>query len=715
MQTQEPTPVGAAVAPSLVGEILRAPGRPLDAATRLGMESRFGHQFGHVSPRRPGGEALLHGGLRIGRPGDSFEREADSFAERNGQSPPSRNDAVGVERSDLKAMGHGVDFSRIRIHADGRAAAAAQSLGAAAFTAGRDIVFGGGRYAPETPEGRRLLAHELMHSVQQDTVGVATPALQRQAISYDPTAITIPPLPVGFTLVAAQNLVDKAKKEKPPKLTSASVKGVTAASNEEIYLNYIIAQVATADNWGTEHDLIAPIGWPAKAGGAAPVGKVTVTITSAGAATAELLSAGAVPTPTTYKDAASAIAALKTTYGISKVATANWKPGDLNKVVAAFAFVPAGDRAALKGLELIRVDSLGGDTAGEFDYKQSVKDTTVINTATLTLAEKAFEGDPVSFVGDASKASPASYETIIHEVAHAVEKKAMLDATHAQHQAMAKSNEASNQVTAAFGVLDPLQKERVKIANEFNAAPTAAAQAKIKPRLDAAKQKEAPALKKFEAAEAAKATARQEADDKKKLAEATLLSAASTAALQTDSQAKKTNFDTALATAQTAAGKFVAADSTAAASFIQAISDATKAISAYVTAAAVDGADVDAEDEKVLKAFEKRDAESTALLKAAPKNPAPGAFGAAVIAQDAWFTAERTQAHANRRTARLQKFVDFVTANNISPFTPYAKKNWPFKPAEFYAEAYSLWRTDPLYLRTNAKVLFDWFEKGSYL
>lgn len=716
MQTREATPAGAAVAPSLVGEILRAPGRPLDAATRLGMESRFGLHFGHVSPQRPGGEALLQGGMRIGRPGDSFEREAASFAERNAQSPSSHSEVVGVERRDPNATSHyGVDFSRIRIHADGRAADAAQSLGAAAFTAGRDIVFGGGRYAPETPEGRRLLAHELMHSVQQETVGAATPALQRQAISYDPTAITIPPLPVGFTLVDSQNLVDKAKKEKPPKLTSASVKGVTASSNEEIYLHYIIAQVAMADNWGTEHDLIAPIGWPATAGGKVPVGKVTVTITNAGAVTAELLSAGAVPTPTTHKTAAAAITKLKT-FGISKVTsdTATWSLDDLNKVVAAFGFVK-GDKTALTGVELIRVDSLGGDTAGEFNQEQSVTGTTVVNNATLKLANKAFEGDPVRFVGDASKASPASYETIVHEVAHAIEKRARRDAVQAHNQAIAKSNEAINKQNAVVNVLNPLVDASNKLVDEFNNATTAAERAKIKPKLDAAKAKVAAAQKKFAAAEAVSTTAKQEAEDKKKLAEATLLSAASTAALQTDSQAKKTNFDTALATAQTAASKFVAADATAAASFIQAISDATKAISDYVTAAAVDGADVDAEDQKVLKAFEKRDAESTALLKAAPKNPAPGAFGATVTAQDTWFTAERTQAHAQKRTARLQKFVEFVTTNSISPFTPYAKKNWPFKPGEFYAEAYSLWRTDPVYLKTNAQLLFDWFEKGSYL
>src|SRR5438270_13216460 len=61
----------------------------------------------------------------------------------------------------------GHDFSRVRVHADGRAAESAQSVNALAYTVGQDVVFGGGQYEPETMEGKKLLAHELTHVVQQ--------------------------------------------------------------------------------------------------------------------------------------------------------------------------------------------------------------------------------------------------------------------------------------------------------------------------------------------------------------------------------------------------------------------------------------------------------------------------------------------------------------------------------------------------------------------
>lgn len=61
----------------------------------------------------------------------------------------------------------GQDFSQVRVHTDAKAAESAWAVNALAYTAGRDIVFGTGRYAPATSEGRRLLAHELTHVVQQ--------------------------------------------------------------------------------------------------------------------------------------------------------------------------------------------------------------------------------------------------------------------------------------------------------------------------------------------------------------------------------------------------------------------------------------------------------------------------------------------------------------------------------------------------------------------
>jgi hypothetical protein len=73
---------------------------------------------------------------------------------------------AGARRS-LEAR-FGRDFSHVRVHDDARAAATASSIDAAAFTVGEDIAFAPGRYDPSSDEGRRLLAHELAHVVQQD-------------------------------------------------------------------------------------------------------------------------------------------------------------------------------------------------------------------------------------------------------------------------------------------------------------------------------------------------------------------------------------------------------------------------------------------------------------------------------------------------------------------------------------------------------------------
>ena len=98
------------VATPLVHEALAGPGQPLEASTRVFMESRFGH-----------------------------------------------------------------DFSGVRVHTDRRAAESARSIDALAYTVGSHVVFGAGQFTPDTLAGRRLLAHELTHVVQQ------APDIRRQA------------------------------------------------------------------------------------------------------------------------------------------------------------------------------------------------------------------------------------------------------------------------------------------------------------------------------------------------------------------------------------------------------------------------------------------------------------------------------------------------------------------------------------------------------
>ena len=148
--------------------------------------------------------------LEVSRPGDPLEREADQTAEQVVQkkaapcscggrcskcsgekapqiarrAEPGADRAVPAAQADLlsqlgsgqpldTATRHsfeerfGVGFGSVRVHANAAAADSARMLRARAYTMGRDVVFGAGQYAPRTSEGRRLLAHELTHVVQQ--------------------------------------------------------------------------------------------------------------------------------------------------------------------------------------------------------------------------------------------------------------------------------------------------------------------------------------------------------------------------------------------------------------------------------------------------------------------------------------------------------------------------------------------------------------------
>ena len=104
---------GNSSAPASVHEVLRAPGQPLDHATRAFMEPRFGH-----------------------------------------------------------------DFSMVRVHTGASAGQSAREVNAQAYTVGNAIVFGAGKFAPSTADGRRLLAHELTHVVQHGE-GDSGPCLRR--------------------------------------------------------------------------------------------------------------------------------------------------------------------------------------------------------------------------------------------------------------------------------------------------------------------------------------------------------------------------------------------------------------------------------------------------------------------------------------------------------------------------------------------------------
>jgi hypothetical protein len=168
--------------------------------------------------------------LSINQPGDRYEREADRVADavvsNQKASAGSSLGAFQVSPGESRSANHietlavdgvldspgqaldprtrasmeyrfGHDFSGVRIHTDARAAETAHALNAAACAIGRDLVFGAHRYAPHTSQGRRLLAHELAHVVQQRRLGTQC-LVQRAAVEYveqvadaDPTAAQI--------------------------------------------------------------------------------------------------------------------------------------------------------------------------------------------------------------------------------------------------------------------------------------------------------------------------------------------------------------------------------------------------------------------------------------------------------------------------------------------------------------------------------------------
>ncbi len=162
--------------------------------------------------------------LTINTPGDRYEQEADAMADRVMRMPASEDKAklvtglIGgsvqrkcvsckeeekrnsIMRKESGALGglsvsssfasslnaskgsgsplpqatksfmenaFSTDFSGVRIHADSHAAEMSRGINAKAFTYGRDIYFDQGKYAPENIEGKKLLAHELTHIIQQ--------------------------------------------------------------------------------------------------------------------------------------------------------------------------------------------------------------------------------------------------------------------------------------------------------------------------------------------------------------------------------------------------------------------------------------------------------------------------------------------------------------------------------------------------------------------
>jgi len=122
-------------------------------------------------------------------------------APSEGVLPTSSGSPLDAATRDYFEPRLGRDLGDVRVHHGSEAAAASQQLAAHGFTVGRDIAFAEGRYAPGTVEGRRLLAHELVHVVQQSTGGLGASTIQREA---NPASSTVNPAAVQLDMDPCQ-------------------------------------------------------------------------------------------------------------------------------------------------------------------------------------------------------------------------------------------------------------------------------------------------------------------------------------------------------------------------------------------------------------------------------------------------------------------------------------------------------------------------------
>lgn len=196
----------------------------------------FAHDFSQIPLLQSVADNIIQPKLKIGAPNDKYEQEADRVADQIMRMPgprtvQTRNSLPQIQRkcqecedelqrkstqtttqtqpaplyssassgnSLIQPFHHGgfplsktdrnfyeprigMDFSQVRIHTGPRASEAAQSIQARAFTYRNNIVFGAGQYQPTAHEGKRLMAHELTHVVQQSTA----PSVVRRGIMHD--------------------------------------------------------------------------------------------------------------------------------------------------------------------------------------------------------------------------------------------------------------------------------------------------------------------------------------------------------------------------------------------------------------------------------------------------------------------------------------------------------------------------------------------------
>ncbi len=126
----------------------------------------------------------------------------------------------------------GHDFSGVRVHTSGGAEQSARDVNAHAYTAGNNIVFAAGRFAPQTNEGQRLLAHELAHVLQQQPSNRVEPKIM---CYRDKASFRFNKSPPGSSAaLVEQTFTDKTKQPWLKKITVNFTSSKPGSNNDTI-------------------------------------------------------------------------------------------------------------------------------------------------------------------------------------------------------------------------------------------------------------------------------------------------------------------------------------------------------------------------------------------------------------------------------------------------------------------------------------------------
>ncbi len=341
----------------------------------------------------------------------------------------------------------GTDFSQVRVHTQGQAAASAGQINARAYTSGSHIVFGAGEYQPSTDGGKRLLAHELAHTVQQ---GAVKAVLQRQqapppAISDLSSIPAVERREVQFSTVAVPDALTALLNEIFATNPRAAGGATTSFSPPgTVHFGANIPATPSATDYDVRRGLSSVAGWLSSHSNILPQNhtiSVLLDLTTFGganaiyrftrfdlgtgtAATDEVLieQAGTAPSAAPTVTLPTAPAPEPTTFQVGgqtfNLGT-GWSQTDFNLLAQALGMLNTAMLTQAAGLTFQRAGTVSGDPeAGHYNDSNN----------SITIRDNAFRTNHARY-----GSSEEAVRIILHEVAHALDR-AILNRAWQQYQ-----------------------------------------------------------------------------------------------------------------------------------------------------------------------------------------------------------------------------------------------------------------------------------------